>query len=189
MKLERSPSRFPLFKPDANNVDEITTLVSGYLQPAAGYLGSSLGSVALGTANTIASLIIILFVSIYITNDAPRLTQWVGDVAEIPGYRYDAERLWRAFGRIWQSYLRGQAILGLVIGLVVYVLMLVLGVENPLALGAHLRPNGIYPLYRTNYWGRCCHLGSRFSRWKHLGTYITTICAPCYGRDGFGATN
>lgn len=125
----------PSIQPDSNNLTEVGNFLSAYLQPAAGYLGSSLSTVAVGTATTIANLIIILFVSIYISNDSPRLSQWVGDIAEIPGYRYDAERLWRSFGRIWQSYLRGQAILGIVIGIVVYVFMLILGVENPLALG------------------------------------------------------
>lgn len=125
----------PALNFDQNNVQEITSLLSEYFQPLAGALGSSLGSVALGTANTIASLVIILFVSIYISNDAPKLSTWVGEMAEIPGYRYDAERLWRSFGRIWQSYLRGQAILAIVIGVVVYLFMLALGVDNPLALG------------------------------------------------------
>ena len=126
---------FPPINFDANNVADITAFLSGYIQPVAVQVGSSLGSLALGTATTIGSLVIILFVSIYISNDAPKLQEWVGDVAEFPGYRYDAERLWRSFGRIWQAYLRGQAILGIVIGLVVYVAMLVLGVENPVALG------------------------------------------------------
>ncbi|MEM8859756.1 MAG: AI-2E family transporter [Chloroflexota bacterium] len=125
----------PAINFDQNNVQDITSFLSGYIQPFAVSLGSSLGNVALGTATTIGNLVIILFVSIYITNDAPKLSSWIGDVAEIPGYRRDAERLWRDFGRIWQSYLRGQAILGIVIGLVVYFCMLILGVENPLALG------------------------------------------------------
>ncbi len=125
----------PSIQPDSNNLTEVTAFLSDYLQPAAGFLGSSLSSVAVGTASTIANLVIILFVSIYISNGSPGLNQWVGDMAELPGYRYDAERLWRSFGRIWQSYLRGQAILGIVIGIVVYIFMLILGVENPLALG------------------------------------------------------
>ena len=100
-----------------------------------GQIGGYLGSIALGTVGTLTNLIIILFVSIYIAIDAPRLSEWIGNVAEFPGYREDAERLWRDFGRIWQAYLRGQAILGLVIGLIVFVCMLILGVENALVLG------------------------------------------------------
>lgn len=126
---------FPAINLDPTNVQELTSLLSSYIQPVVRQVGSSLGSLALGTANTIASLVIILFVSIYISNDAPKIREWVGDIAEFPGYRYDAERLWREFGRIWEAYLRGQTILALVIGVIVYLCMLILGVENPLALG------------------------------------------------------
>ncbi|MFK7802256.1 MAG: AI-2E family transporter [Anaerolineae bacterium] len=126
---------FPALNFDNSNVQDVTTFLSDYIQPAIVQVGSSVGNLALGTATTIGSLVIILFVSIYISNDAPKLQEWVGDMAEFPGYRYDAERLWREFGRIWQSYLRGQAILAIVIGVVVYVCMLALGVDNPLALG------------------------------------------------------
>ncbi|MFT7585930.1 MAG: putative PurR-regulated permease PerM [Cellvibrionaceae bacterium] len=126
---------FPALNFDVNNVEEITTFLSSYIQPIVQQVGSSIGTLALGTANTIGSLVIILFVSIYISNDSPKLREWVGDIAEFPGYRYDAERIWREFGRIWQAYLRGQAILAFVIGIVVYVSMFLLGVDNPLALG------------------------------------------------------
>lgn len=118
-----------------DNINNLVSQLTTFIQPALGQIGSYLGSIALGTVGTLTNLIIILFVSIYIAIDAPRLSEWIGNVAEFPGYREDAERLWRDFGRIWQAYLRGQAILGLVIGLIVFVCMLILGVENALVLG------------------------------------------------------
>jgi predicted PurR-regulated permease PerM len=41
----------------------------------------------------------------------------------------------REFGKIWSAYLRGQIILGLVIGILVGVSLAILGVQNALALG------------------------------------------------------
>jgi predicted PurR-regulated permease PerM len=80
-------------------------------------------------------LLFIFVLSIYIAIEIPKLSGYVGDFAQTPGYRRDAERLMREFGRIWSAYLRGQVILGLTIGIIVWIGLLVLGVENSGALG------------------------------------------------------
>jgi predicted PurR-regulated permease PerM len=73
--------------------------------------------------------------SIYIAIEIPKLSGYVSDVAQTPGYRKDAERLMRETGRIWSAYLRGQVILGLTIGFIVWIGLLILGVDNSGALG------------------------------------------------------
>lgn len=107
----------------------------GYAEPILSQVGTSLGQIAISTFEMLGWMVFILFVAIYISNDAPRVTGLIGDVATLPGYRQDAERLWRDFGRIWGAYLRGQLVLGLVIGVVVTVFLLILGVKNAFTLG------------------------------------------------------
>jgi predicted PurR-regulated permease PerM len=59
----------------------------------------------------------------------------LADLATVPGYRTDAERLTRDFVRIWDSYLRGQVLLGLSMFFLVSLLLSILGVQYSLALG------------------------------------------------------
>lgn len=125
----------PIPAEDAINWQAVGQQVLGYLQPILSRLGTSLTGIALSTVGLVSWFVFILFVGIYISNDIPRLSQMISDAAELPGYRRDAERLWRDFGRIWNAYLRGQAILGLIIGTAVSVTLGILGVENALALG------------------------------------------------------
>jgi putative heme transporter len=53
---------------------------------------------------------------------------------------------------IWSAYLRGQIILGVVIGILVSVTLALLRVQNALALGLAFRPAGVYPGHRACDW-------------------------------------
>lgn len=87
------------------------------------------------TVSLVTSVLFIFIVSIYMSFELPKLSGYIGNIAQQPGYRQDAERFMREFGRIWSSYLRGQIILGLVIGLAVWVSLTLIGVQNSFALG------------------------------------------------------
>ena len=117
------------------DINSITDQLLGLVQPAITRGSSLLGSVASATLAILGNFFFIFVISIYIANDIPRLGGIIGDFAQQPGYRRDAERITREFGRIWNAYLRGQVILGLVIGIVVGISLAILGVENALALG------------------------------------------------------
>ena len=117
------------------DINSITDQILGLVQPAITRGSSLLGSIATTTLSILGNFFFIFVISIYIANDIPRLGGIIGDFAQQPGYRKDAERVTREFGRIWNAYLRGQVILGLVIGIVVGVSLAILGVENALALG------------------------------------------------------
>ena len=67
-------------------------------------------------------------------------------MAQQPGYRQDAERLITDFVQIWNSYLRGQVILCLIMGIVVSIVLAILGVNNALALGLLWGAFGICPI-------------------------------------------
>ena len=125
----------PISQDQSFDWQAVFTQIRSYIEPVLRSAGTSLGQVAVSIATGLGWMVVILFVAIYIANDAPYLGQLIGDTAAFPGYREDAERLWRAFGRIWDAYLRGQAILALVIGVTVSTVLGILGVENALALG------------------------------------------------------
>ncbi|MDA0246214.1 MAG: AI-2E family transporter [Chloroflexi bacterium] len=123
--------------PETQEIDwgAVSQQILGYINPIISSVGSSLGQIAIMAIETLGWFIFIIFTAIYVSNDIPRMGSLIGDVATLPGYREDAERLWRDFGRIWNAYLRGQAILGIIIFVVVAAVLGALGVQNALVLG------------------------------------------------------
>lgn len=96
---------------------------------------SGVAAFTFSTIGVFTTVLLIFFMSIYISSDIPRLGNIIGDWAQLPGYRKDAERLSWEFGRIWRAYLRGQVILAITIFLVVWLLLSLAGVNNAFALG------------------------------------------------------
>ncbi|MCB0036881.1 MAG: AI-2E family transporter [Anaerolineales bacterium] len=125
----------PISTTEQLNTEQIASTIMEYVSPALQNITGSIGSFVIAVGQTIGWMVFIFFVSVYLSNDIPRIGTIIGDAATLPGYREDAERLWREFGRVWNAYLRGQAILGVVIGVAVTVCLRILGVENSLALG------------------------------------------------------
>jgi predicted PurR-regulated permease PerM len=111
--------------------DQIVSIVRGLLGPSS----ELIANLASGTVSTITTIVFIFIISIYIAIDMPRFGGLIADMATQPGYRLDAERLTGQFSRIWRAYLRGQVILALVIGVMVWASMTLLGLRNALALG------------------------------------------------------
>jgi predicted PurR-regulated permease PerM len=106
----------------------------------------SIGSIVRQTGGTLLQLLSsgvqigtqVLFtivISIYIAFEIPQLGNYVERAAQRPGYSRDARMLTGDFGRIWRAYLRGQVILGLIIGFAVWIALTILGVQNAFGLG------------------------------------------------------
>lgn len=131
------PYRFGPFSldPSTINIAVIQEQLIGYIDPVLSQGGQLVTDVATATIATLGNLFFIFVISIYLAIEIPMLGQRVASMAQMPGYRSDAERLLREFGRIWSAYLRGQVILGLVIFFVVWIGLALLGVQNSLALG------------------------------------------------------
>lgn len=121
--------------PGLINIDMIQDQLIGFIEPALSQGGQLVTDIATATITTVGTLLFIFVISIYLAIEIPLLGQRVAGMAQLPGYRRDAERLLREFGRIWSAYLRGQVILGLVIFFVVWIGLAILGVQNSLALG------------------------------------------------------
>lgn len=90
---------------------------------------------ASSTLQFVTTLVFVFIISAYLANEIPQLGGYVNRLAYPAGYQQDAERLMRDFGSIWNSYLRGQVILGLVIFSMVSIALSILGVQNALGLG------------------------------------------------------
>lgn len=115
--------------------EAITQQLLGLVEPTVAQGTQVVRQLATTTVGWVGNFFFIFVISIYIALEIPKLGGYVGDFAQTPGYRQDAERLIKEFGRIWSAYLRGQVILGLVIGSVVWIGLSILGVQNALALG------------------------------------------------------
>ena len=115
-------------------ISEVQASWNTVLQQGTGVVGN-VAQVTLSTISGIATFLLIFVMSLYISFDIPTLGKVVGDIAHLPGYRQDADRFMHKFGRIWQAYLRGQIILCLVMGMIVWIVLSILGVENALVLG------------------------------------------------------
>jgi predicted PurR-regulated permease PerM len=115
--------------------DAVIDQVLGLVQPAATQSGRLLTNVATGTLTVLSQLFFIFILSIYLMAEIPKLSGYVVRLARSPGYQQDAERIMRYSSVIWSSYLRGQVILGLIIGFATGISLTVLGVQYSLALG------------------------------------------------------
>ncbi|HEX6386854.1 MAG TPA: AI-2E family transporter [Anaerolineae bacterium] len=115
--------------------DAVANQLLGLVEPVVSQGGQFIRGLATATVRWLGYLLLVFVLSIYFASEIPQLGNYVARVAHQPGYRTDAERLMREFGRIWGAYLRGQVILGLVIFFVVWIGLSALGVQNALALG------------------------------------------------------
>lgn len=111
--------------------NQLLTLVEPLLTRSGQYVSQAAGT----TIRLLMTVLFIWFISIYTALEIPRLRGYIRSFATPPGYSRDAELLVGEFGNIWSAYLRGQIILGLVIGILVSVTLALLRVQNALALG------------------------------------------------------
>jgi putative heme transporter len=115
--------------------DQLTSQFLGLIEPAIASGTVIVRQAATTTVVTVLNVIFIFFLSLYIALEIPKIGDHVAKAAQQPGYRYDAERLMREFGRIWSSYLRGQVTVGFLIAFLVWLSLTILRVQNALALG------------------------------------------------------
>lgn len=115
--------------------DAITSQLRTSLQSLVGPSSVWLAGLFQRTLSTLTEGFLVFILSIYIAIDAPRIGGAISEAAQQPGYQRDAERLVQDTLRIWNAYLRGQVILGIVIGTIVWLVLSMLGVNNALGLG------------------------------------------------------
>jgi predicted PurR-regulated permease PerM len=107
----------------------------GLVDPALQTGPAVVGQFAQNTVSVIGWFILTLLMSLYIALDMPRLSMELGTTMVQSGYYSDYQRLRHELFAIGNAYLRGQVILGAVVGVMTGVLLGLLGVQNALALG------------------------------------------------------
>jgi putative heme transporter len=114
--------------------DQLASQFLGLIEPAVASGTVIVRQAATTTVVTVLNVIFIFFLSLYIALEIPKIGEHVAKAAQQPGYRHDAERLMREFGRIWSSYLRGQITVVFLITFLVWLALTLLRVQNALAL-------------------------------------------------------
>ncbi len=118
----------------AANLEALVGPLQSALQPVIAQMGNLLASLVTATASTLGMLLLILVMAYYLLRDFGQLDEALLDL--VPGpYQQDFRRLLAETGKVWQGFLRGQLLLGLVIGVVTWVVFSVAGVRFALGLG------------------------------------------------------
>lgn len=115
-------------------VDQLFDNLTGLIQDLGRESLTLLGRITTATLTTLGWLLVVLFVSFYALKDERNFYE--GMLAMLPEtYRGDMVVLGQQMSGIWAAFLRGQIILCLVVGSVVFLVALIIGLPNPLALG------------------------------------------------------
>ena len=90
---------------------------------------------ALGTALSGAlSVIFVVTMMFYLMKDGPHFVEQIEELFA-DRYQGDVRWLFQALGGVWNAYLRGQFLLSLTMGVVVFITASILGLRSPLVLG------------------------------------------------------
>jgi predicted PurR-regulated permease PerM len=108
---------------------EILSLVEPYM----GRIGNFVGTVAGGAASFIGWLFFILLISYFMLAETGGIQGRLLHL-EIPNYEQDIRRLGLELSRIWNAFLRGQAIIVIVTVLMYMVILAALGIRFPIWL-------------------------------------------------------
>jgi predicted PurR-regulated permease PerM len=107
-------------------VSVIQDFLASLTVPVLGALGSALSG--------ILTLIFVLTMIFYLMKDGPHFIDEI-EMSVAEPYRNDIRYVFNRLGQVWNAYLRGQLILSLSMGSVVFLSATVLGVRSPLVLG------------------------------------------------------
>jgi len=106
-------------------VGDLQQALQDLLQPFA----TQTVTVLFGVASSVLWLLSILIISFYLVKDAERLRSFLDRIAP-PGYTEELGRLREEINHVWKAFFRGQVVLGIVIGVVVWIAMTAVGLPN-----------------------------------------------------------
>jgi predicted PurR-regulated permease PerM len=115
------------------NLDPILSDLASIISPFLSQTGNLLTSVAKTTASVVTIVVLALVLGYYLLLDFDHLANALIDAVPHP-YRGDFRRLMDETGQIWQAFIRGQAILAVVMALLVWVILTILRVRFPVML-------------------------------------------------------
>ena len=116
------------------NLEPFVDGISSAITPLISQTGNILAGVAGATATLVGTSVLVLVIGFYLLLYLERFGWAV--IGWVPGpYKSDASRIMTDIGSIWQSFFRGQLLMGLAVGTMTAVIMSILGVRNSIGLG------------------------------------------------------
>ncbi len=116
------------------NLEPFVDGISSAITPLISQTGNILAGVAGATASFVGTSVLVLVIGFYLLLYLERFGWAV--IGWVPGpYKSDASRIMTDIGSIWQSFFRGQLLMGLAVGTMTAVIMSILGVRNSIGLG------------------------------------------------------
>ena len=115
---------------------QILDYVNQLLSTATNVVSSTatIGLTVVGSiVNIVVFLLLLFFISLYLTKDAPRIQRYVEGLFPVEYYSEGVE-LMRRLRNIWNAFFRGQLILSLSIGLATYFSLSLMGMRGALIL-------------------------------------------------------
>lgn len=106
-------------------VGDVGAALQDLLQPFA----TQTIAILFNVASSLLWVISILIISFYLIKDAERLRDYLDRIAP-PGYKEEFRRLREEINLVWKAFFRGQVVLGIVIGFVVWITMTAVGLPN-----------------------------------------------------------
>lgn len=138
------------------NWDQIGTQLLNTVQPILTRLGNLFGSIATGAVGFVGSFLLSLLISYLIITETEGASERMIKI-EIPGYQEDLERLGLRIRKIWNQFLRGQALIFLfrfilyLVILTVFRLKFVLGMALLATLGNFIPYIGVAIVWIINF--------------------------------------
>ncbi len=123
---------------DQLSLDQLFTSLSSNLVEVVQTLGgqtlSIFGSLASATISTVGWTIMVLFLSFYLVKDHHTLFDSIVKMAP-RSYQEDLIQLSEGISVTWNAFLRGQLVLCLVVGTIIFIIALIIGLPNAITLG------------------------------------------------------
>ena len=111
----------------------LSSNVVDLVQTLGGQTISIFGSLATATISTVGWTIMVLFLSFYLVKDHETLFESLVKMAP-RSYQGDLYRLSEGISITWNAFLRGQLVLCVVVGIIIFVVALIIGLPNAITL-------------------------------------------------------
>ncbi|MEJ2207527.1 MAG: AI-2E family transporter [Anaerolineae bacterium] len=108
--------------------------VQGTLQDIVQPFATQTVSLVFNVLSSLLWVISIAVISFYLVKDADRLREFLDRLAP-PGYTEELRRLREEINQVWKAFFRGQVLLGVVVGLVVWISMSIVGLPQAGLMG------------------------------------------------------
>lgn len=86
-------------------------------------------SILFNVASSLLWILSIFVISFYLVKDAGRFRAFLDRIAP-PGYTDELRRLREEINQVWKAFFRGQVVLGIIVGITVWIAMTVVGLPN-----------------------------------------------------------